>query len=38
MRGTTQAFLDIADGPPGVREIYQLGYEAGAAWFEMNGR
>jgi hypothetical protein len=35
MRGTTQAFLDIMDDPPGVRQIYQLGYEAGAAWFEM---
>ncbi len=35
MRGTTQAFLDIMDGPPGVREIYQIGFEAGTAWFEM---
>jgi hypothetical protein len=35
MRGTTQAFLDMVDRPPGVRALYQLGYEVGAAWFEM---
>ncbi len=35
LRGTTQAFLDIMDDPPALREVYQLGYEAGAAWFEM---
>ena len=35
MRGTTQALLDVMDRPPGVRRLYQLGYEAGAAWFEM---
>ncbi len=34
MRGTTQAFLDVMDDPPGMRPLYQLGYETGAAWFE----
>jgi hypothetical protein len=34
MRGTTQALLDVMDRPPEVRRLYQLGYEAGAAWFE----
>ncbi|MCL5772125.1 MAG: hypothetical protein M1479_07615 [Actinobacteria bacterium] len=35
MRGTTQAFYDLADNPPELRELYSLGYKVGSEFFEM---
>lgn len=35
MRGTTQAFYDLIDNPPELRDLYELGYTAGARFFEM---
>jgi hypothetical protein len=35
MRGTTQAFFDLADRPPELRQLYELGFTAGIRFFEM---
>ncbi len=35
MRGTTRAFYDYADGPPGLMDLYDLGRNTGIEFFEM---
>jgi hypothetical protein len=35
MRGTTQAFYDLADRPEGLFKLYEIGREAGIRFFEM---
>ena len=35
MRGTTQAFFDLADQPPGLRKLYELGVSSAARFFEL---
>jgi hypothetical protein len=35
MRGTTRAFYDFADEPPGLKVLYDLGRQAGIKFFEM---
>lgn len=34
MRGTTQAFFDLADRPPELWQLYEIGCEAGIRFFE----
>lgn len=35
MRGTTRAFYDFADEPPGLKTLYDLGRQAGIEFFDM---
>ncbi len=35
MRGTTRAFYDFADEPPGLKDLYDLGRNTGIEFFEM---
>ncbi|MBI2942482.1 MAG: hypothetical protein HYY04_18795 [Chloroflexi bacterium] len=35
MRGTTQAFFDLGDRPPQLRDLYELGYRTGARLLEL---